>query len=1069
MMDTQYYVDRNTSPEVQQLGEFLKDCGCATAKGDKSTNVIDLTTGKTFAFDDERLGEFHRQAEACRLKGTTHHFMERQNTDTVQASGIMIDLDLCLAKDSFNLDERSCQRIVQSLLRILSNDLTLVEDKELTWHFFFIVRPNSSPIRKESKLVGYKHGVHILVPGVRVSRPYKKYMLNQIRKDTSFMSTLSKIGVVGSPSSIDTLTDCVDFNSASVPVLFFGSSKRGGLVYQLYAIIEAIGTKEDFSGAGMPVISRVPTIDQYNLVYEMSLCARPSPEFIYSNGIDGSLVRVDEYQPRADLLDAVVTFAARSANGITLADEIRETDRQLEELVAQDPEARYIRDLLGILPQEYCDDYDKWRNVVFALANTSKDYLIIAVWFSQRSPTQWAKDGRDTLTSMWEQVVDQRYESGPKLTKKSIVFWAKKANPERFREVSNQSFHNILSDSVFKHRGKLGHSDFAKVLRQMLGERFVSDTIRADNPRNEVHVWYEFVSGGRAPHTVRPGEIWKWRREVDPVEFHNFITNELTELGEEVLQTLITRKDNAENAGHAGFFTDIYKKFSSAVSSLSNDTFQRGIIKQSIYKFMRKGFTETLDQEPNVRGVGNGVLCLKDATRPKTILLQGYHEFPVMKFTRTKYREFDPDEPHTRLLLDMIKKIIPEVDARVKIMMHQATGLRLGLKDPWIPMIIGSGSNAKTTLFEFGVNTLGSQFAVPIPISLLVDGDVSKGQTCNAAIDRMDGKSYVYLEESSKKQVLSGPGLKMLVNTGKISNSGKYKDQKEVRNTQTCSLGSNFGFVIPTKEHGTWRRIGYYNAKAKFTPDPDPNNPYEHKEDLRFATEYIDDPEFHSAYLSILVHFWDRLQGEYGGSVRAVPSPTIDYETEIFRVSQDSLHRFIVERIVRSPESKVRYNMGHVAAAYSSWYSINIEYKRYVVADLIEDILNSVLKNFMKVNENTERVLTGCRIIDTNDPNPSLREGESWLGVRQKKAETNQPLGPERPDWWNWRHDSEPLDLSQEDTIFDAEEEALPGLNDDTDFLKVDYPQPKPRPASGRKNDPLAAFAQGEITVEEDF
>lgn len=1066
-MDAQYYVDRNTSTEVQQLGEFLNECDCVTAKGDKSTNVIDLTTGKTFAFDDERLGTFLNQLEACRIKGTKHHFMERQNTDAVQQSGIMIDLDLCLAKDSFALDERACQRMVHSLIRILSKDLELNNDEEMTWHFFFIVRPKSTPIRKDGKLVGYKHGVHILIPSVRVSRPYKKYMLSQIRKDENFMSILSKAGVVGSPSSIDSITDCVDFGSASVPVLFFGSSKHGGLVYGLYQVMEATGTKEDFSGVGVPIITALKSLNQFNMVYEMSLCARPSPEYVYNNGVDGSLVKVNTYQPRTELIADIETFASRSAGCLTLADEIRKTDRELDSLISQDAEARYVKELLSILPDNYSEDYHKWRNVVFALANTSKDYLIIAIWFSQRSPKQWAKDGLSTLTTLWDQAVDQRHEPGAKLTKKSIIFWAKEANLERFRDVSNRSYHNILADAVFKHRGKLGHSDFAKILKQMLGDRFVSDTIRATNPRNEAHVWYEFVSGGRSPYTVRPGEIWKWRREVDPVEFHLYISNELTELGQEVLQTITNRKDRAENAGHAKYFTDVYKKFSSTIASLSNDSFQKGIIRQSVYNFMRAGFTELLDKEPNVRGVGNGVLCLKDATRSKTVLLQGYHEHPVMCFTPTKYREFDPEEPHTKLLLDMIKKIIPEVDARIKLMMHQSTGLRLGLKDPWLPMLIGSGSNAKTTLFEFAVNTLGSQLAVPIPISLLVEGDTSKGQSCNAAIDRMDNKSYVYLEESEKKQILTGKGLKTLVNTGKISNNGKFKDQKEIRNTQTCSLGSNFGFVIPTKEHGTWRRLGYYNAKAKFTPDPDPNNPYEHKEDLRFATEYIDDPEFHSAYLSILVHFWDRLQDEYGGSVRKVPSPTIDYETEMFRISQDTIHRFIVERVVRAPKNETRYSLANVAAAYSTWYSQNIVYKVYVVEDVIDDVLNSVLKNFLNVDQNTERYLMGCRIMEPNEA-PVLRSGEEWLGVRQIQEESKRVLTTERPDWWNWKHESKPLDFSEEDALFDAEEEkenSAPVENDDSDFLKIEIPH-MPKPKITETSTLLQDIANGNIVLD---
>ena len=177
-------------------------------------------------------------------------------------------LDLCLAKDHFDLDERSCQKMIQIIMKMLISSLVIPEDKELVVHFFFIVRPQSTPIRKDGTVVGFKHGVHILIPSVQTTRPFKKYMLGQLRKSSQFMTVLSGLGVVGSPNSIDTMTDCVDFNSASVPVLFLGSSKRGGLRYELQRTFRVSGMLEDFVGDGLPMISQVAATDlhRYHLV-----------------------------------------------------------------------------------------------------------------------------------------------------------------------------------------------------------------------------------------------------------------------------------------------------------------------------------------------------------------------------------------------------------------------------------------------------------------------------------------------------------------------------------------------------------------------------------------------------------------------------------------------------------------------------------------------------------------------------------------------------------------------------------------------------------------------------------
>jgi hypothetical protein len=109
---------------------------------------------------------------------------------------------------------------------------------------------------------------------------------------------------------------------------------------------------------------------------------------------------------------------------------------------------------------------------------------------------------------------------------------------------------------------------------------------------------------------------------------------------------------------------------------------------------------------------------------------------------------------------------------------------------------------------------------------------------------------------------------------------------------------SQYDFIVDTTDHGTWRRLRHYTAKAKFVKNPEPSNPFEKKEDPRFVTEYLDNPEFLSGMLSILTHYYERLLNEYGGELKNVRSPTIEAETDIFRISQDSLFRWIDQYIV---------------------------------------------------------------------------------------------------------------------------------------------------------------------------
>ena len=73
----------------------------------------------------------------------------------------------------------------------------------------------------------FKYGFHLLVPGVVVSRGYKKYLIRDLRENKAIGAVLADLGVVGD------VRECLDAGSASVPVLYVGSCKKGGTPYGL--------------------------------------------------------------------------------------------------------------------------------------------------------------------------------------------------------------------------------------------------------------------------------------------------------------------------------------------------------------------------------------------------------------------------------------------------------------------------------------------------------------------------------------------------------------------------------------------------------------------------------------------------------------------------------------------------------------------------------------------------------------------------------------------------------------------------------------------------------------------
>lgn len=236
-----------------------------------------------------------------------------------------------------------------------------------------------------------------------------------------------------------------------------------------------------------------------------------------------------------------------------------------------------------------------------------------------------------------------------------------------------------------------------------------------------------------------------------------------------------------------------------------------------------------------------------------------------------------------------------------------------------------------------------------------------------------------------------------------------------------CNLvaASQYSFIVNTTDHGTWRRIRHYSAKAKFRKNPDPASPFEKRDDQRFVREYPTHPLFQSAVLSVLSHYYERLQNEFGGELKNVRAPTIERETEAFRVSQDALHRWICEAIVVSPDGGAEYSLGVLGGFFIEWYAAHVDRGRHVAGEIIKEIESSAIGKFLKPAPNRTLVLRGCRVLVP--PEVRIRPGEEFLSEAEMRgrrsvgewaeacAEAGRLAGLPRADgrpWWAARDPS---------------------------------------------------------------
>jgi len=933
---------------------------CRTDKGSPLTNTIDVRNKLTFNINEERRVRLHNSLNLCQIEGTYTYWSEPQDPEF---SGIMLDFDYLIATNQVPvMTDTFYQKFTTALINIFNLDFEW--DVPHTTQIFFTIKTVTKPTPSGD---GYKHGFHILVPGLMVSRAYKKWLINEhIMKNVIIASALKDIGVITKPE------DAIDVNSAHVPVYFFGSCKCDSIPYALGAIYSA--TIDAF-----PVFNRLTETDikSLNLVREMALHD------------EGSLVKMIK-----PTLNERVELIAHDNTVI-----VNTTENALQQLNFRDVNSRVICKLLDILPPKYYSDYDLWRNIIFALASSKQEYWPIAQWFSQKNGQKWLTKNSKRLESIWNSAMVANERETAKITIGSIYYWAKQTDPEQYQIIIDNSCKNILRSCVITSGGKLLHYPTSIVLHKLISSKYCTDK----NAKGK-HEWYEFITPG---DKMQPGEVWKWRREgSSPDSLQVYISEQLSDLAKNLLIELEDRHEECRATDEKLFkyYTLVIKNYRLSLASLQTDTYKTSLLKQSCTIFRRYGFIENLNKNPRLFGVANGVLELNADN--KWILIDHHHEHAITEYAKVFYRRFDPHHPNEmdQLVLNSIEDIIIEDDAREWIMFLLSQGVDSRDKEGIFIIWEGIGQNGKTTLLRAAHKALGpkgDKFNSEMLCSKREESDKP-----NSGLMKLSTINSAYSEELNPNQAANTGRIKEIANPGEISTRELNGTQQTITMHANFWLASQHSPVFNSSEHALWRRIFNYTSKRQYRKNPDPNNPYEKKDDQRYVKELPNNPEFISAWLGILVYFNERLHAEHDGKMKNINCKTIEREREIFRNNQDTLNRWICESIVVSPKNEERHTLAAAAQAYKTWYAANIDSKSMMKSniDICKEFKTSVLDKYMKTGLNGSQVLCGCRFISANEEAILDEEaGEHFIGYKNDRTPLPRAVPPGElglRKWW---------------------------------------------------------------------
>jgi hypothetical protein len=952
-------IQESTSVVIRAFRNFLSEPSFINNTGDDSTTIVDRTYKRCYNIPNYKISKFFKFLDHCRRKNLKMSMYEKQ----MEYSGIMLDFDIYQEESHSQLTRDQFHRLCMSVIKILVKYLDFGDENNQEIVIGFTRKPKVIVTDQGAK---YKDGFHMLIPGIQVTRAFKKHLINEMIKE----EVMDRVFHDMNPHKDYKRSDFIDINSAFVGVHFVGSATK--VNHPPYSLTNVFKVKvniqhEDY----IPMIyDEIMKDDAVNICHEFSINWQ-------KNSDKGGIITKKKYDVKPEYDTVLAAIASTKNQDETQEDEFEpdSVHGEMSLLNVHDPDSMYLKSLLDILDVRRAENYKEWFEVMCVLAHASPTYKPLAEYFSRRVPENYDVTA---FEKTWESAIR---DTSNNLTLGSLHYWAKEDNPVRYEEVLQRSVYTILYRKIYdiQTEGILEHYDIAELLYRMLSFKYNFDREEG----SIVGCWYEFIIEDEPQHK---GEMFKWRKydARKPPSLMRYISVILPKLFRRVLDRI--KSTYEESTGDlAKYHGQILKNFQRTSRSLKNSGFKRGVIAESEFIFETIGFAQELDTNPILKGVGNGVLMLGAISK----LITGYHGHKVSKFTPINYIRMNPKCPKTKKLLIALRNLFPdsEPDTFNYIMHYLASTLDGKKKESIMLLLVGAGSNGKSFLVELHKGAIGSIYGVKMPISFLTS-KVKDSESATPALMQLKDAHFAYYSESNRCEVLNVAKIKEF--TGQETLAGRKLHHDYVNFKPKCHhlVTSNNDFEVPGTDHGTWRRLKYLRMKIKFcdpaVDDYDPGNPYERLGDPEIGSEWSEDSEILGIYLGIMVYYYESLQNNYSGKVQNVPHPNIKKETEQFRNRQDTLNNFINIFLVKCEDERQETPISDAIEKYIEWFSNLYPDNKSFKNGLADQMENSVLQKMMKKTRRG-RFLVGFRILGTSEEKDEAEIYYSDIGNEAKK------------------------------------------------------------------------------------
>jgi P4 family phage/plasmid primase-like protien len=633
---------------------------------------------------------------------------------------------------------------------------------------------------------------------------------------------------------------------------------------------------------------------------------------------------------------AVVSFDSyQNINDPDTLDEYIEAFKADEEVSHH---LKEIHDYAMCLPEEFYGpgSYDKWMRVGWALKNTSaKLYITWLKMSSQSEEFDWATHD---LYEHWESF--DFYQSDG-VTDKSIVYWAKTTNKEKYMEIYNSSSHHYIYTSLMTTTDY----DIANALYHLYGCNFACASVNNDS-------WYEFKQN-------------RWKPIEAGSTLRQLISKDMYKEYQSVFQSIQMKHNEQQNSITADNGNDDkkynIKNILQTIYTLKQTSRKNNIMREAKEIFYDPEFFGKLDKNNYLLGCNNCVIDFKAKSHRK-----GQYDDYISKTTNLNYLPLSHYEKRCPNIIEDIKKfmdeLFPEKELCEYMWEHLASTLLGTTQNQTFNIYTGSGANGKSILIQLMSLVLG-EYKGTVPISLITQ---KRNQIGGASpeVYKLIGVRYAVMQEPSKGDKINEGILKELTGGDPIQCRALFKDSVTFIPQFKLAVATNTLLDVNSDDDGTWRRMCVVEFKSKFTHKPyqDPKYPKEHYPNQFKMDDKLGDKFelWAPVMLSMLVDIGYKTQGRVT-IVNAVKNKSEEYRSE-----QNIMFEFYNENIDPNPPDDGRK------------YHLKIS-----------DVLERIQDWFSKINGNRRDMPNRNEIKKFFDLKHGKEKNNGWVGICLKPFESS--------------------------------------------------------------------------------